>query len=144
MSQVIYVAEPSGRWLSRPRAVIDCSMLAAFLWDEIHAARAVEAMAGFELHAPTLLSYEIANVARNKSRSGVEPETVRRGLTDWQQQRIALHDIDPSRLYELAQRYALTAYDAGYLCLAEELRSPLLTLDQRLADAAARHLNPGN
>lgn len=143
MNATVYVAEPSGRWMARPMAVIDCSMLAAFLWDEADAAQAQAAMEGFELHAPDLLAYEIANVARNKSRSGCDLESIRRGLDDWRQQRIELHDFEPSRLFELAERYGLTAYDAAYLCAAEELRAPLLTLDQRLAAAADRHLNPG-
>ena len=37
----------------------------------------------------------------------------------------------------------LTAYDAAYLLLAATLQAPLLTFDQRLSQAAQRHLSGG-
>jgi predicted nucleic acid-binding protein len=38
---------------------------------------------------------------------------------------------------DLADRAALTSYDASYLWLARVLRADLVTLDRKLADAAA-------
>ncbi|HEV8380182.1 MAG TPA: type II toxin-antitoxin system VapC family toxin [Gemmatimonadales bacterium] len=43
------------------------------------------------------------------------------------------HTLVLGRIWEL--RDHLTAYDAAYVALAEELRAPLLTLDARLASA---------
>jgi hypothetical protein len=49
------------------------------------------------------------------------------------------HDVDPGVLLDIGASYGLTAYDAAYLVLADQLAAPLLTFDQRLAEAAARH-----
>jgi len=46
-------------------------------------------------------------------------------------------DIDFGDLLELAGDTGLTAYDASYLWLARELHAELVTLDRRLAAAAA-------
>lgn len=140
----VFVAEPSGRWFRQAPAVVDCSLMATVVWNEPDAARVTAWMAGKDLHAPAILVYEMANVARNKVRSGMSVEAARLGLLAFEGHRITLHDCPPDALFDMAQRYALTAYDAAYLCVADALRSPLLTLDERLAEAASRHLNPGN
>lgn len=137
-----FVAEPPGRWIERPPAVVDCSILAAFLWCEVAAGEAERVMAGLALHAPVLLKYELANVARNKMRSGVPWEVACSGVDALGDQRLVFHDVEPVDLLDIAARYGLTAYDAAYLALADRLRAPLLTLDQRLAEAAARHFKP--
>ncbi|MDP3084537.1 MAG: type II toxin-antitoxin system VapC family toxin [Rubrivivax sp.] len=139
-TRVLYVAEPAAAWAQLPPAVVDCSVIAAVLWAEEAAAEARLQLAGRSLHAPALLGCELANVARNKCRSGVPEAAARAGLEAFAEQRIVLHDADPATLFDLAQRHALTAYDAVYLALALELNAPLITFDQRLADAAARAL----
>lgn len=137
--RVLYLAEPAGAYTVHPPAVIDCSLVSAMLWAEPAADAARERTRGRSLHAPTLLAYELANVARNKCRSGVPEAAARDGLAAFAEHRIALHDEPPAELFDLAQRLGLTAYDAAYLSLAIHLRAPLLTFDQKLA-AAARAL----
>ncbi|MDE2564973.1 MAG: type II toxin-antitoxin system VapC family toxin [Burkholderiales bacterium] len=138
--RVLYVAEPAAAWSERPPAVVDCSVMAAVLWAEPAAPQASAQLAGRSLHAPALLGCELANVARNKCRSGVPEGVARAGLQAYAEQRLVLHDAEPATLLDLAQQYALTAYDAAYLALALKLRAPLITFDQRLADAATRAL----
>lgn len=140
--RVLYLAEPPPR-TERPPVVVDCSVLSAVLWAEPAAADAAAQLSGRSVHAPGLIRYELANVARNKSRSGVPPDVARAGLEAFAEQKIALSEIDVSRLFDLAHSLSLTAYDAAYLCLAADLRAPLVTFDQRLAEAARRHLAPG-
>lgn len=136
--RVLYVAEPAGAWTRHPPAVVDCSVVAAVLWAEPAAAQARERMRARRLHAPALLGYELANVARSKHRSGVPAPVARAGLDAFADQCITLHDIEPAVLFDVASRCDLSAYDAAYLALATMLQAPLLTFDQRLADAAAR------
>jgi predicted nucleic acid-binding protein len=120
--------------------VVDCSVIAAILWAEEAGSQAQARLAGHALHAPALLGIELANVARNKCRSGVPAAIARAGLEAFAEQQIVLYQADPIDLFDIAQRHALTSYDAAYLALAIELRAPLITFDQKLADAAKRAL----
>lgn len=139
-ARALFVAEPAVPYLRQPPAVVDCSVVAAVLWAEPAAADAQGRMAAHALHAPSLLPYELANVARSKARSGVPEALAREGLTAFAEQRITLHELDPVHLLATAARHGLTAYDAAYLVLAAALQAPLLTFDKRLADAAAAEL----
>lgn len=125
--------------MARRPAVVDCSILASYLWSEPQADEAERLMTGLSLQAPVLLKYEIANVARNKLRSGATPAAARAGVDALADQQLVFHDVDPGALLDIGARYGLTAYDAAYLVLADQLAAPLLTFDQRLAEAAARH-----
>lgn len=139
-SRVLYVAEPRGAWVRHPPAVVDCSVLASILWAESDADQALDRVRGRSLHAPALLGYELANVARNKCRSGVPEPAARAGLEAFADQQIELHDTDPALMFDVAQSMAVTSYDAAYLTLALALRAPLLTFDRKLAGAAMRLL----
>lgn len=141
-SRTLFVAEPGPYWLQRPPAVVDCSVLAAVLWGEPGSEEAAASLLGKALHAPHLLVCEMANVARNKARSGCTEAEAAAGLDAFTRQKVALHGSEPHAVWQLAHRYQLTAYDAAYLSLADDLGAPLLTLDRRLAEAAARHLGP--
>lgn len=134
----LFVSEPPVEYLSRPPAVVDSSVLAAFIFGEPESALAEARMHPYALHATTLLPLEIANVAMNKLRRRVAPaEALADRLESFDFGLIELADAPPASLFGLARRYALSAYDAGYLWLAAELRAPLLTFDERLAAAAA-------
>ena len=136
----LFVAEPPAAWNQRPPVVVDCSVLAALLWAEPAASDAAALLTGRALHAPMLLLYELANVARSKCRSGVPHEVARAGLEALAEQRVVLHDGELLYSFDVAQRFQLSAYDAAYLHLAAALKAPLVTFDQRLAEAAQRHL----
>ncbi|MBE7417190.1 MAG: type II toxin-antitoxin system VapC family toxin [Ideonella sp.] len=138
--RVLYVAEPTPVYAAQRPAVVDCSLLAAVLWAEPAAEQARERIRDRSLHAPVLLAYELANVARNKCRAGVPAAAAREGLAAFAQQNVALHDDAPEALFDLAGQLDLTAYDAAYVALAQALQAPLLTFDKKLAEAAARLL----
>lgn len=138
--RVLYVAEPRALWLQRPAVVADCSALAALLFDEPASDAAAAMLVDKAVHAPTLLPYEVANVASKKLRAGARAENVSSALEAFAEQRIELHAVPPQGAAQLAQRYALTAYDAAYLWLAASLKAPLATFDRKLGNAAQRHL----
>ena len=141
-ARTLYVAETAAQWAQAPPAVVDCSVLAAIFWAEPAAADARAQLAGRSLHAPALVGYELANVARNKCRSGVPADVARAGLEAFADQRIVLHEAEATALFDLAHRHALTAYDAAYLALALKLRAPLITFDHKLAQAARARGQP--
>ena len=46
-------------------------------------------------------------------------------------------EVDHAGVLMLAEQFRLTGYDASYLWLAQRLNAELVTLDRRLARAAA-------
>lgn len=136
----LHVAEPRAAHGRRPLAVVDASVIAAMLFAEPEQAAAAHQLSTCQPVAPDLLSHELANIAVNKLRRGHAESAVRASLGDLAALGIALHPVAAAPAFDLAARHALTAYDAAYLCLAAELRAPLITFDRRLAEAALRHL----
>ncbi len=92
---------------------------------------------------PTIWPLEVANaLVVGVRRSRLTPEHMATMAQLIQELPI---DIDPIRVagifdevVRIATTYALSVYDATYLELAQRLRSPLATVDVRLADAARR------
>jgi predicted nucleic acid-binding protein len=136
---VLLVAEPAAAYQSRPLMVVDCSALAGVLFLEPWMDQAVQRLAGHRLFAPHLLQAEICSVAVKKARRGAAQAAVE-ALAQWSSVDVELIDFDVQQTFALAQRYQLSAYDASYLWLAEQLRCPLATFDTRLGAAAAEHL----
>ncbi|SCC95526.1 conserved hypothetical protein [Thiomonas sp. X19] len=139
-SATLYVAEPPEIYLARTPAVVDCSVLAAVLFEERERDLALEQLRGKSLHAPGLLGYEMASVARKKRAGGWPEASVALALEDFDAQRIQLHTPLAAEQVDLALRYGLSAYDAAYLWLAASIKAPLLTFDRLLGEAARQHL----
>lgn len=88
------------------------------------------------LHAPHLIDLEVAQVLRRLVRAG--DLTSRRAgdaLDYFSNLPITRHSHSEllARVWKLREN--LTAYDAAYVCLAEVLNAPLVTVDLRLARA---------
>lgn len=139
MNPVLRLAEPPPQYLQRPPLVVDCSAIAGVLFQEPWMDQALQRLSGRQLLAPTLLPYELCNVALKKARRGAA-EAATEGMARWAELEIELLEPDMGQVHDLAQRYQLTAYDAAYLWLAAERRCPLATFDERLAAAAVEHL----
>ena len=89
-----------------------------------------------QMHAPHLLSVEVAHVLRRFTRvHSLEPAAADAALTDLARLRIRRWAHEPllDRVWQL--RANLSAYDAVYVSLAERLQAPLLTTDHRMARA---------
>lgn len=135
-SDELIVAEPAGRYARKPPLVVDCSVLAAVLFDEPSRDSAALAMAGKELFAPDLLDHEIVSVALKKS-ADAHAQVARQALADLAAVELTRCRVNGVAQFELAERAGLTAYDAAYLQLALELQAPLATYDRKLGKAAA-------
>ena len=121
----------------RPILVVDCSAIAAILFDEPEGPATSTALNGQALVAPTLLPVELGHVCLKKMRR--TPDAAPRLLAAYGARTllgITLHEVDHDAVLRLAIGHGLSAYDACYLWLARHLDSPLLTLDTRLATAA--------
>jgi predicted nucleic acid-binding protein len=90
------------------------------------------------LHAPHLLDVEVAQVLRRYALAGeVDVERCRTALDDLADLPLNWYPHDFLLPRAWALRDNLSAYDAMYVALAESLDAPLLTRDQRLAQAPA-------
>lgn len=140
-SPTLHLAESPAAYARRPRIVADATVLAATLFGEDEQDQAIALLRGRALAAPHLVDYEIANVAVNKLRREQLPTVLLSAALDaYAKLAIERHAIDLAPVLALAQRYRLTAYDAAYLWLAEQLEAPLATFDTALARAAQDHL----
>jgi predicted nucleic acid-binding protein len=116
-----------------PDKVIDASALAAVAFAEPSADAVIDEIDGHRLHAPTLVVFELMNVAWKRSRKQpaatalfLEALEVLQGLG------LRFRGIDQEAVVKLGLETGLTAYDASYLWLARALRMPLVTLDRKL------------
>ncbi len=90
------------------------------------------------LHAPHLLAVEVAQVVRRFVAAGdMTPQRGADALVDLADLDVFRHEHEPLLPTIWRLRSNLTAYDATYVALALALDAPLLTLDRRLAAAAA-------
>jgi predicted nucleic acid-binding protein len=89
-----------------------------------------------ELGAPSVAAFESANIIRRLAAAGLVParlaEAAHRDLALLTVEYWPYHAV-AARCWEL--RHNLTVYDASFVAMAEATRSPLYTLDHRLAAA---------
>jgi predicted nucleic acid-binding protein len=138
----LIIAEPGARYSRRAPLVADCSVIAALLFNEAERDAARDILAGHEIHVPDLIDHEIANVAVKKARHGFG-EIASLALDLFVDLRLTRHAVEVKDQWALAMRHDLSAYDAAYLWLAENLSAPLATFDQKLGISARRHFGEG-
>ncbi|WP_051276443.1 type II toxin-antitoxin system VapC family toxin [Desulfovirgula thermocuniculi] len=131
------------------RIVVDASVSLKWVFDdEEHVEEAVALRdsavfeRSFEMFAPSLWVYEVANgllvaVRRGRILMDVSEEALRHLLALG----VRVADPEPADVYRCAFRYRISAYDAAYLALAEELDAVLFTGDGRFY-TAVRELVP--
>jgi predicted nucleic acid-binding protein len=115
--------------------VVDCAAVVDALTavddtDDLRALLSTE-----ELHAPTLLDYEVGSALRGLTLGGkLSVARAEDALTDYQDLAVrrwpSAHALR-RRAFQL--RANVSSYDAAYVALAEALDCPLLTRDRRLA-----------
>lgn len=138
-SDGLIVAEPRGRYRRLPPLVVDCSVLAAVLFDEPERESAALSMAGRELFSPWLLDHEMVSVGLKKAQAGLA-DLVETALADLETLQLTRCATDIEAQWSLAREHDLTAYDAVYLQLAIELAAPFATFDRRLGAVARQVL----
>jgi predicted nucleic acid-binding protein len=138
--KALRVEESRANYETAPQVlVVDCSVIAAQIFQEPEREVAARGMGASTLCAPHLLPYEIASVAQKKDRRG-EHEVSQLGIELFSAMEVGLHSVNVSQVCELASAYKLSAYDASYLWLAKHLDAPLFTFDRTLQRAAEEYL----
>jgi predicted nucleic acid-binding protein len=91
---------------------------------------------GARAHAPHLLDVEVTSALRRGVRRRVlDAVRAAEALADFASLSLVRHPHGPLLPRMWALRDTVSAYDAAYVALAEELGATLLTLDARLARA---------
>lgn len=118
----------------KSRVVVDASALAALAFLEPGGDAVARQLDGATVCAPTLLKFELANVAWKKARRG-DSKPILTALANVLNPRwgISWQDVDAADVVLIAQATGLSTYDASYVWLAGSLGAELITLDQRLA-----------
>lgn len=119
------------------RIVVDTNVLLAVACDEPDKPVLVEAAAGHELLAPSVLPFEVGNALSALFRRGIlsRDEAVR-AWDAVQAIPVGLCEIDVRAALELAADRRIYAYDAYFLECSLKWRAPLLTLDRKLKSVA--------
>jgi predicted nucleic acid-binding protein len=119
------------------RLVCDASALVALLVDSgPEGSWAAEALSGADLAAPSLITYECANILRRHELAGqISPDQAAQAHADLLDLAIELwpYDAVAARAWDL--RPNLSSYDASYVAVAELLETTLVTLDRRIGRA---------
>jgi predicted nucleic acid-binding protein len=119
--------------------VVDASALAALLFGESEAGTVADRLSGCRLVAPSLLRYEVGNVCLKKiARYPKKQSALLQALALMEELDIKEFGVPIGRTVPLARRERLTVYDASYLWLSRELKSELVTLDDKLRRKATR------
>jgi predicted nucleic acid-binding protein len=117
--------------------VADASVMAAVIFKEPEEAQARQMLLDAEVHAPILLAFELASIARTKIvRYPGSREDFLSALDEVADLDIVWEEVDQTAIVQLALDTGLSTYDASYLFLARKLRLPLITFDRKLAAAA--------
>jgi predicted nucleic acid-binding protein len=113
--------------------VLDASAAVSALLNDGPARRFLAAEA---IHVPHLVDVEVVSVLRRQAAAGLlGAEDARQALDVWRRLGLIRYAAAPllERVWEL--RGAVTAYDAMYVALAENLDCALVTADARLSGA---------
>lgn len=118
--------------------MVDAGAVVDALGSAPDAANLRRLLAEQELHAPTLLDYEVVSIVRGlvvgrrlslARATDLLNDFEALGVRRWP-------SVAPLRTRALELRDNLSAYDAAYVALAEVLGCPLVTRDHRLARTA--------
>jgi predicted nucleic acid-binding protein len=113
--------------------VLDASAAISAL---MNAGAARQVISDQQLHAPHLIDTEVASGLRRQVANGTcDPDEAWSMLSVWRNLGLTRYPAVAmlDRIWELREN--LSAYDAGYVALAELLECPLVTADKRLSRA---------
>ena len=121
------------------KIIADTNTFIAVALNEPEKAKIIQLTEGHDLIAPDVLPFEIGNaLTAMMKKNALKKEEVESAWEIIQQIPVDLRHTDIKSALSIAIKFNLYAYDAYFLKCAENLHSPLLTLDlgmQRVARA---------
>ncbi len=129
------------------RIVIDASVaLKWYLSDEEHGERALDILDAhasdrIALHAPALLEFEVANgLTIAKRRARVAMDDALKAMDGFTGLGIGLYPLSPlfQKVLDYSDKFNISAYDAAYVALADNLKISVVTADKRLFNSTRK------
>ena len=112
---------------------IDTSTLLAVVCEEASRKRAIEVTTGHTLVAPSSLHWELGNaLSAMVKRRRITPAQANACIDVYLKIPIRLIDVDLKQAMGLVKKLRTYAYDAYMLVCAQQIGTPLLTLDDAL------------
>ncbi len=112
------------------KIIADTNTFIAVALNEPEKTKIIQLTEGHDLIAPDILPFEIGNALTVLMQKGtLKKEEVESAWEIVQEIPVDLRHTDIRSALSIAVRFNLYAYDAYFLECAEDLRSPLLTLD---------------
>jgi predicted nucleic acid-binding protein len=122
--------------------VIESSAVVDALVDDPANPELLALIADSDLHAPSLLDYEVASALRGHALGGKLADAQLDDATeDFTALRIERYPLSTMMRDVLKLRDNFTMYDAAYVVLAQALRLPLVTADAKLTEACRLGVN---
>ena len=119
--------------------VVDASAMVDALVDDPANPELLALLSEDDLHAPSLLDFEVASALRGHSLAGKLPRRrLLEAIADFGALQIVRHQMTDLLAHILELRRNFTVYDASYVVLAQALDAPLVTADGKLAEARRR------
>lgn len=122
------------------KIVIDTSVIISVITNESHKDTLINITKGASLIAPESLHFEIGNAfSAMLKRNRISIETAIIAINSYDKISIQFCTIDLEKSLKIADKLKIYAYDAYFIECAERNRSPLLSIDEGLTDAAAKY-----
>jgi len=119
------------------KIIADTNTFIAVALNEPEKAKIIQLTEGHELIAPDVLPFEIGNaLTAMMKKNTLKKEEVESAWEIVQQIPVDLRPTDIKSALSIAIKFNLYAYDAYFLKCAENLHSPLLTLDHGMQRVA--------
>jgi predicted nucleic acid-binding protein len=119
--------------------VVDTSVIIAVITNEEHKRQLINLSKGVDLIAPPSLHWEIGNAfSAMFKRKRISLEQALAALVAYQQIPIQVSEVELEIALELSSRLNIYAYDSYVIGCALKHKSPLITLDNNLLEAANR------
>jgi len=119
--------------------VIDASAVIAVVTNEAHKPALIRLTEGLELLSPSSLPVELGNAfSAMFKRHRISLSEAKAAVEAYKRIAIRLTTIELRQALDLSHQLGIYAYDAYLIACGLQYRSPLLTLDGGLRDAARR------
>lgn len=119
--------------------VSDTNIFLAVVLNEPEKQRIIQITSGSNVVAPEILPYEIGNaLSAMHNRRQITNKEALSAQRATKKIPVRLVAIDIEKALRLAMEFRIYAYDAYFLQCAKSLSSPLITLDNRMQQVAAK------